>query len=113
MLRFLRSLIPAVAVLLGADGCSRTAKGPIVFDTAEAAAKYVKSTTFSEATFTLAISNNFTFVGRPDTVGAGMAVVLDAILGKGYWPDGFEQRDGHCLYRYKRDQGLDRPKGEK
>jgi hypothetical protein len=33
-------------------------------------------------------------------MGAGMAIVLDAVLGKGFTPDGFEQRDGYGVYRY-------------
>jgi len=45
--------------------------------------------------------NEFTFGGQPDSWGAGMAVVLDAILAQGYGPDGFEQRDGYRVYRYK------------
>ena len=30
-----------------------------------------------------------------------MAIVLDAILAQDYTVDGFEQRDGYRLYRYK------------
>ena len=52
--------------------------------------------------FELSISNSFTFAGKPDIVGAGMAVVLDKILGMGYEPDGFEQKAGFRSYRYKK-----------
>jgi hypothetical protein len=74
----------------------------MTFDSAEAAVKYVKGATLSEPTFTLAIADRFTFAGQPDTMGAGMAVVLDAILAKGFWPDGFDQKEGYRLYRYKK-----------
>lgn len=33
-------------------------------------------------------------------MGAGMAIIVDGILGQGYFPDGFEQRDGYRLYAY-------------
>ena len=74
----------------------------MTFESAEAALAYVKETTFSEPTFTLAIADRFTFAGQPDTIGAGMAVVLDAILAKDFMPDGFEQKQGYRLYRYKK-----------
>jgi hypothetical protein len=31
-----------------------------------------------------------------------MAIVLDAVLAKGFTPDGFEQRTGYRIYRYIR-----------
>jgi hypothetical protein len=102
-----RSLFPllfALATLLGAGGCNRAARTPKMFDTAESAVRYVKGAALSEATFTLAISNRLTFAGRPDTMGAGMAVVMDAILAKRFWPDGFDQKEGYRLYRYKREK---------
>ncbi len=37
-----------------------------------------------------------------DRLGANMAVITDAILDKGWEPDGFEQREGFRIYRYKR-----------
>ena len=74
----------------------------MTFESAEAALAYVKETTFSESGFTLPIADKFTFAGQPDTIGAGMAVVVDAILAKGFWPDGFEQKQGYRLYRYKK-----------
>ncbi len=72
------------------------------FTSAEATREYVKATTFAQPTFTLEISDGFTFAGRTDTMGAGMAIVVDAILAKGFWPDGFEQKEGYRVYRYKR-----------
>ena len=52
--------------------------------------------------FTLQIGERFTFAGQPDTMGAGMAIVLDAVLGKGFTPDGFDQEDGYRIYHYKK-----------
>jgi len=52
--------------------------------------------------FELAISNSFTFKGKPDKVGFGMALILNRILKMRYEPDGFEQKDGFRLYRYKK-----------
>jgi hypothetical protein len=72
------------------------------FDSAETAAQYVKATHFPSSGFTLAISDTFTFAGRADTMGAGMAVLIDSILAKGFLPDGFEQMVGYRIYRYKR-----------
>ena len=74
-----------------------------IFESAEAAVRYVKETEFREPSFTLRISDRFTFAGNPDITGAGMAILLDAILGKGFTPDGFEQKDGFRVYRYKAD----------
>jgi hypothetical protein len=54
--------------------------------------------------FELLISDSFTFAGKADTTGAGMAVLLDKILGFGYEPDGFEQKSGFKSYRYKKMQ---------
>ncbi|MEA9566265.1 hypothetical protein [Xanthomonas sp. WHRI 8932A] len=52
------------------------------------------------------------FTGRPDEFellisntlhdpfGVTMAVITDRGLGRSWWPEGFEQRDGYRLYRY-------------
>ncbi len=71
------------------------------FTSAESAAQYVQRTPLPQSQVTLAISA-LTFSGRPDAMGAGMAVVLDAVLAKGFVPDGYEQQDGYRLYKYKR-----------
>jgi len=55
------------------------------FETAEAAVEYLKRTTFSGPSFTLNIADSFTFAGQPDTMGMGMATVVDTILAKGFW----------------------------
>ena len=71
------------------------------FRTAEAARSYVTTTELPKSGFTIRIADDFTFAGHPDTSGAGMAVVLDTILAKGFMPDGFQQGQGFRTYRYK------------
>ena len=73
----------------------------MIFKTAEGARAHVLATKITGERFELPIANEFTFGGRPDTMGVGMAIVLDAILAQGYQPDAFEQREGYRLYRYK------------
>ena len=73
----------------------------VIFKTAESAAAHVRAIRISGERFELAVDNAFTFAGRPDTIGAGLALVVDAILAQGYGPDGYEQRNGYRLYRYK------------
>ena len=71
-----------------------------IFQSAEAAREFVLGTRIEGPTFELAIAERFTFAGAPDDIGAGMAFVVDAILGQGYQPDGFDEREGFSLYRY-------------
>jgi hypothetical protein len=75
-----------------------------IIKTAEQGIKYLETHPPSGAAFQLPISDSFTFSGKPDTTGAGMAVLLDKILGLGYMPDGFEQKSGFRLYGYKKLQ---------
>ena len=75
--------------------------GPII-NTTEEGIKALEAHPPSGDTFNLAISESFTFAGKPDTTGAGMAVLLDKILGLGYQPDGFDQKSGFKLYKYKK-----------
>lgn len=93
-----------LACIVSTSGCDKAdaSKGNVViFKTAEEVRAYVQATKITGERFELAISNGFTYAGRPDTMGAGMALVLDAILAQSYTVDGFEQRDGYRLYRYK------------
>jgi hypothetical protein len=74
----------------------------MTFESVEAATRYVNETTFPETSFALQVADRVTFAGQPDILGAGMAIVLDAVLAKGFTPDGFEQRTGYRIYRYIR-----------
>mgnify|MGYP001560259863 CR=1 FL=1 len=73
-----------------------------VIRTTEDGLKHLELHTPSGDRFNLAISDNFTFAGEPDVMGAGMAVLLDKILGLGFEPDGFEQKSRFKLYAYKK-----------
>ena len=72
-----------------------------IFKSAEEVLVYLEINRPTGGLFQLAISDSLTFSGQPDTMGAGMAVMLDKILGLGYEPDGFDQKDGYKLYNYK------------
>jgi len=50
----------------------------------------------------LHISDGITLGGSNDMSGAAMAVILDRLLGLGYFPDGFEQHKGFRIYRYNK-----------
>jgi hypothetical protein len=71
-----------------------------IFFSAEEGLKYLDSCEPLGDSFQIAISDSFTFSGQPDTMGAGMGVILDKILSFGFEPDGFEQRDGYKLYKF-------------
>ena len=73
-----------------------------IFESAESAYAHLVATKLEGPSFELAISDGMTFAGDQDLIGAGMAMILDAILAQDYEPDAFEQRDGYRLYRYKR-----------
>jgi len=36
-----------------------------------------------------------------DPIGMNMAIIGDRILSRGWWPDGFVQKTGFRIYRYK------------
>lgn len=104
LMRIVRTLVITVLVSLLFSGCGgdRVLRDNVmIYKTAEDARAYVEATKLTGDHFELAIANEFTFAGQPDTMGAGMAVVVDAILAQEYEPDGFEQREGYRLYRYK------------
>jgi hypothetical protein len=70
------------------------------FASAEAARAYVFGLKIEGPSFELPIAEGFTFAGLPDESGAGMALVVEAIIAQGYEPHGFDQRQGFKLYRY-------------
>jgi hypothetical protein len=72
-----------------------------IITTAEEGVRRLESDPPSGDRFELAISDSFTFAGKPDKVGFGMALLLRRILKLRYEPDGFDQNDGFKLYRYK------------
>jgi hypothetical protein len=61
-------------------------------------ARRVVSKEFKETKETLWISDSLN-----DSIGINMAIVLDRVLKAGYMPDGFEQKDGYRIYKYRKD----------
>jgi len=53
----------------------------------------------------LLISDTLTLNGEPVPHDVGMAIIVDGLLGKGFFPDGFTQVSGGRNYRYRRQQG--------
>ncbi len=90
-------------VLLTIVSCGEKQKAmnATIIQSAEEGLAYLETDQPTGEFFQLAISDSFTFVGQPDTMGVGMAVLLDKILGLGFEPDGFDQKDGYKLYKYK------------
>ena len=76
----------------------------IIIATTEDGIRHLEAHPPSADRFELAVSESFTFAGKPDKVGFGMALILRRILAMRYEPDGFEQKEGFRLYRYKRMQ---------
>jgi hypothetical protein len=91
-------------VLIGCEQKETTMNDITIIKSAEDGIKYLASHPPSGDPFQLNVSDSFTFDGKPDTMGAGKAVLLDKILAVGYEPDGFEQKSGFRLYRYKKMQ---------
>ena len=50
----------------------------------------------SPADFLLPVSDEL-----QDTMGIAIAIVTDAVLAKGWAPNGFDQQDGYRVYKYK------------
>jgi len=61
-------------------------------------ARSVVSENFKEPIETLCISDSLN-----DSMGINMAIILDEALKTGYMPDGFEQKDGYRIYKYKKE----------
>jgi hypothetical protein len=87
--------------------------GYTIIHSAEEGLESLEAKPLSGDSFELAISNSFTFGGHADTMGAGMAVLLDEILGLGYEPDGFEEMDGFKIHRYKKMEYAEADRSEK
>lgn len=56
----------------------------------------VESFTGAPEEFLLPISDELN-----DDIGINMAIITDLILARGWEPDGFDQRSGFRIYRYK------------
>ena len=60
------------------------------------ALRYVEEFQGPAEDFKLAISDEMN-----DAMNANMAIIGDKILSRGWMPDGFEQRDGYRVFRFK------------
>lgn len=67
------------------------------FDNIKDAQNYVTQS-FNKKEETLLISDKLN-----DGVGLNMAIITNGILKKGYMPDGFEQKDGYRIYKFKKE----------
>jgi hypothetical protein len=52
----------------------------------------------------LFVPQDLTWQGQPVASDMAMAVVVDKLLAKGLFPDGFDQRDTGRHYRYKAEE---------
>ena len=71
-------------------------------DTIDTAIKLIEDNPPEGDSFTLDIANGATFMGLPDPMGAGFAVLLATILNCGFEPDGLDHFDGFRRYKYVR-----------
>jgi hypothetical protein len=55
----------------------------------------------SQVSFDLWVPHILTLNGEPVTNDLAMAIVLDALLARGLFPDGFVEGEGGRLYRYR------------
>jgi hypothetical protein len=92
-------------LLLVGCGQKKTAAGDPIMMSAEDFLKYIETHPPSGVSFQLAISDSFKFVGKPDTEGAGRALVVAELIKRGYEPDGgFEQKNGYRIHKFKKTQ---------
>src|SRR5262249_50740410 len=71
--------------------------------TIEALLAQVEALPEGTKTFELFVPQDLTWQGRPVTQNMAMAVVVDKLLGKQLYPDGFDQRPTGRRYKYKSD----------
>ena len=69
------------------------------FEDAKDAADYVDRFEGKAADLRLPISD-----GLLDPLGINMALITDKILDKGWEPDGYEEKEGYRVYKYKEMQ---------
>ena len=95
MIRLIKILTFALVVFSCNQQVSETTKrSPI--NSLEEARTYVAEN-FDEPAETLWIAESLN-----DPVGMNMAIIADGILKAGYMPDGFEQKKGYRIYKYKK-----------
>jgi hypothetical protein len=83
-----------LSLLLQLVGCGQkeAAMSDTIIKSAEEGIKELEAHPPSSTPFQLAISDSFTFAGKPDTMGAGMAVLMDKILASDTCPTVLSRR---------------------
>lgn len=71
-------------------------KAPALINTMDEALRFIDGYQGPAKDFHLALADSLL-----DPIGANMAVITDKILAKGFVPDGFDQKDGYRVYKYK------------
>ena len=66
------------------------------FHNVEAVIEYIRSFTGKPEDLNLKISDKMN-----DSIGVNMAIITDAILAKGFEPNGFIQKKGYKIYLYR------------
>lgn len=69
------------------------------FKNADQAAKYIEQFDGMASQLKLAID-----VTLLDPIGINMAIITDKILDRGWEPDGFEEKEGYKIFRYKESE---------
>jgi hypothetical protein len=97
-------ILSLLLVLVGC-GQKKTAAGDPILQSTEDFLKYIETHPPSGASFQLALSDSFTFAGKPDTMGAGSALIVAELFKRGYVPDGTpEKKNGFRILRFKNTQ---------
>jgi hypothetical protein len=99
------TLVAPFGAALGVHLVGR-ARGWAMADTVESLVKHIASLPHADDTdapkvLELQIPNQLVSHGQVVRQDIGMSIILDAILGKGYEPDGFTEQDDARIYRYK------------
>lgn len=95
------------SLLLVLVGCSpkTTADGDPIIKSAEDFLKHIEAHPPTGASLRLGFSDSFTFMGKRDATGAGMALVVAELFKRGYQPDGQpQQKSGHRVIRFNRTE---------
>jgi hypothetical protein len=98
---FCRALLAAACIITSTTAAEVEAQ--TMFNHAEDAVIYVKKLDLKDAkSFDLKIADSLLAGNGKDVMGFGMTIIVDAVLSRGFEPDGFVQVDGFRLYHYKK-----------
>ena len=102
----IRIIIIVLISLMGIFACNasktknsnseKTERTRVPLKTVDEAISYI-ITNFKNPEEALWIANSLN-----DNVGMNMAIIVDKLLKAGYMPNGFEQKEGYRIYKYKK-----------